>query len=216
MLSPVRILCSIFIICSPLKTLPLGPQGPRPKIILSRYKPIAYINPIAYTIFLTRWMNENGIPKDITNHILAYSMQLKNENFITNFPHLNEWYDFCIPVQYQYVLTSEQLNTLGNVFVNQPRQHRFTSLERRFSQEIIGNMYRLQSEKDYKLFLQLPIEVRTCLTKLPKPAFTGRSYDNIDGIKKILVLSSCQTDFLEKLILSKEKKQLTSTTCIIY
>jgi hypothetical protein len=186
---------------------PGGRSGgrPIPKIKLLYYEPIFYNNPITYTVFFVRMMiEEKDIPKDITNHILQYNIWLKNKDFKEKFPHKDIWDDFRIPIQYQYLLTAEQLNILGNVFKYKPLES--------FQYEIYSRYYYLKSKKDYKLFLQFPIEVRSCLTKLPQTApndwrnFNNTNIDrDINKNKKILVLNDEEYFFKKNLLILKKE-----------
>ena len=208
-----RILFSTFFIYTSLNIFAYPPAGrsggiptPIPKIRLSYYKPIFYNNPITYILFFARMMREEkNIPRDITNNILQYSVCLKNKDFKENFPHKGIWDDFHIPIQYQYLLTAEQLNILGNVFKYRPQEC--------LQYEIYSRYYYLKSKKDYKLFLQLPIEVRSCLTKLPQTTpddWRNVNNTNIDRDinkkKKIFVLNDERTFFKKKFIIPGKKR----------
>jgi hypothetical protein len=191
---------SLFILTSlNISAFPPGgpvPSDPRPRITLYYHEHIFYDHPITYALFFTRMMLEKEIiVTDIRNRILQYCIYLKNKDFLEKFPYQKTWIDLCIPVQYQYLLTSQQLNTLGNVllsnvFANKPKDSCTHKL-----------YYRLPSKKDYELFLQLPVQLRICLTKLPTDPTK-----NINKKKELLVLNSSRTEYHRKPILPKKKK----------
>lgn len=205
-------LFSAFLICTSPHVSAFAPGGPastpRTIIKLKHHPHIFYDDPITYGLFFTTMMLEKGtISQDVRNKILQYCIYLKQKDFLEKFPHQKEWADHNIPIKYEYFLSSQQLNTLGNVFINGQKEIfryiRSKSNNYKTCDVYSYNIYyRLQSEKDYKLFLQLPIEVRICLTKLP----TSYNHIKINKKTEILVLNKHRTEYDKKPMLPTKKK----------
>jgi hypothetical protein len=203
MLLHKSILFGTLFICTSLNMYAMWPRfpdddEPLTRITLYYHKDIFYDHPITYALFFTRMMlEEEIIVTDIRNRILQYCIYLKNKDFLEKFPYQKTWLDLCIPVQYQYLLTSQQLNTLGNVFRNTPKEIALYTVSRNnghkeFNLKSHNLYYLLPSKKDYELFLQLPIAVRICLTQLPTDP------TKINKTKEILVLNSSRIEYHKK------------------
>lgn len=155
-------------------------------------------------IFLTRIIGKNyTLPQEIVSEIVQYAPLLRKKDFDKNFIHIHQWDDFRIPLLYQYLLTPEQTNIMTQLFEYDPGSCHY---ENRYRMH-----YSLDSKKDYKLFLTLPIEVRRCLTKLPQSAqmyllsnSLANPDDNINRDKTIRV-GTCLDGIKPKLIIPEEK-----------
>lgn len=131
--------------------------------------------PINKELLFAHTMRKNNIlPHDVANYLIQYCLLLRNNDFYNNTePFIVQWKDFCIPPYYYHTLRPQHIVLIKELLSKQPFSTRFGCGQCELH-------YPLQSHKDYKLFLDLPIELRRCLTKLPE-----------SEIKKINPLRSC-------------------------
>lgn len=122
-----------------------------------------WVNPIIVQSMLTqRICDPYKLPTEIVKHITSYNIALKNNTFENNTnPFATKWNDFRIPTSYIFILTSEQMSLIQELLTSTP--HRTTCVHGQCTLE-----YALKSKKDYALFLTIPLELRKCLTLLPK------------------------------------------------
>lgn len=111
-------------------------------------------------LFFTYSMRTTAILiKKITNYILCYSTLIHNKEFEEK-RYAKKWKEALIPSFYHHLLTPEQLSLTTELLLP-------TSYLMRLECNQCEIHYHLKSQKGYKLFLTLPVEMRLYLTKLP-------------------------------------------------
>jgi hypothetical protein len=143
---------------------------------LFRKKPKQTFNGYPYEyFFIHKLFDKEKKPEQAIALIQQYILLLRHQYFQKHFTHIKEWNDFCIPIRYQYLLSSDQINLLQTLFHNRPisfEKQVFTFS--RNSQYYIPYkekneyLYVLPSKRDYNRFLKLPLEIRRCLACLPQ------------------------------------------------
>jgi hypothetical protein len=116
---------------------------------------------ITKEFFTTHRLFANTLLNDMVPLIRQYSILLKYKDLETNKPFAKKWDDFSIPIKYYPLLTIKQITVLESMFTSLP----FVMFGRRKLPEV---HYILESDKQYKKFITLPIELREYLTLLPK------------------------------------------------
>lgn len=112
--------------------------------------------------FTLKMIEPHNLPQDIITRIRQYCLLLRHEDFKNKFTCMNQWHDSFIPTKYQYLLSSQQINILENLFKDKPKYSKFN-----------GYIYILPSTRIYKKFLTLPIELRKCLREIRQPSLSG-------------------------------------------
>lgn len=136
-----------------------------PKIRLKKSKKSSVAqwgNPIITSLFYIKEIcDKNKIISEIMEYIKWYSFALKNTDFL-NISELclTNWHDFRIPTDHHWFLTSHQINLMQDLLTSSPYSGTYDRVRQIH--------YILKSKKDYRLFLTLPIEIRKCLTLMPK------------------------------------------------
>jgi hypothetical protein len=119
-------------------------------------------------IFTQKVCDKNQLPLEMTRHIKNYNIALKNKEF-QNSSLLSQWENCRIPSKNHYYLTPEQMNLVQEIFEKPYKLQ--SDLIYHNGRIIIGRItyyYSLNSNKDYTLFLTLPVTLRTCLTETQK------------------------------------------------
>jgi len=115
-------------------------------------------------LFTHHIINKNILLPEIAWQIAHWSSLLKRKDFENKKePFIEKWHDFRIPIENCYFLTQKQIILTQKIVMSIPIQ---TAVDDGIlvSNEIF---YRLSSEREYKLFLTLPIQLRKCLSKKP-------------------------------------------------
>ena len=131
--------------------------------------------------FTQKMIKTHNLPKEIVTQIRQYCLLLRHEDFKNNFTYMDQWQDFRIPTKYQYLLSSQHINVLEGLFKTTPIEFNDTNI-----------YYVLPSEKIYKHFLTLPIEIRRCLIKLPQSKIKDPFMDNYINNKKAIGVTTCE------------------------
>jgi len=120
-------------------------------------------HPIITDFLIIQEINDMySIPKELTIVMQQYCMQIRDQNFKDNFPYVDLWNDFQIPLHYHYYLTPEQIESLQEYFKYEPSNIPYLREDR------LAKHYSLTTKKDYKTFITIPIEIRRYLTQLPQ------------------------------------------------
>lgn len=209
MILRIYILFSIFFIQNALNAFPLVKKSTNILYPIENYTPkpynqISYMHPITYFMFLMKTISiNNNLIDEITNTILEYCKLLKKEDCMKKLSRLDKWDHFNIPIKYQCVLSSDQLNTLDNLFAN-----KCIVIEDE-TQPVVEYIYHvLPSKEHYKQFLQLPTEVRSCLTsKSSTKKNPNVEKQNITRHETILIFNSHHNYFEHKPIIPKGKNK---------
>jgi hypothetical protein len=127
----------------------------------------------------------NGIlPREITKYIISYCAALKNKEFEYS-PLKFQWFKNSVITCDYYFLTSQQKDLMNKLYISRCVGYAPTSPE---------VSYFLDSTKEYKLFLTLPIELRKHVTLVS------------DDIK------SCYTSPISSLYINQNKTIQVKTT----
>jgi hypothetical protein len=132
-------------------------------------------HPITNELLFTHTMHKRNIfPRDITQQIIWYCAVVRFQELIENKKLFwDQWNDFRIPLMHLFFLTQEQMHLMPKLF---------NSIRYGLSMTQDVEMYHvLESKIDYKLFLTLPIELRQCLTLLPRAEIHIKSALNLES-----------------------------------
>jgi hypothetical protein len=119
--------------------------------------------------FTQKMMATHNLPQDIVTEIHQYCLLLRYEAFKNNFTCIDQWQDFLIPTKYQYLLSSQHINILENLFKTELME---------YEEDTNIYFYVLPSQRMYKKILTLPIEIRRCLVKLPQSKIKDHRMNN--------------------------------------
>ena len=130
--------------------------------------------------FTQKMIATHNLPQDVVTQIRQYCLLLRHEAFKNNFTCIDQWQDFLIPTKYQYLLSSQHINILENLFQTKPIEDNDTNIY----------FYVLPSKRIYKKFLTLPIEIRRCLIKLPQSKIKDPRMNNYINYQKVIGVAS--------------------------
>jgi hypothetical protein len=155
-------------------------------------------------LFAHTMRKKNIFPRDITNYILHYSSSLKDKIFAqNNETYALSWKDFNIPSFYHHTLTQKQMTVIQ--YMLSSRAYTIT-----FGYGQCAIHYSLKSEKDYRTFLTLPLELRKCLTQLPLSEINKqKQYKSPHTIQIGGNINADKTIFVKDLSKNKVKSGLT-------
>jgi hypothetical protein len=110
-------------------------------------------------LFTHTMHTKNIIPRDVTKLIEKYCTEIRMKEFIRNERLLlRQWNDCRIPPVYLFFLTHKQMNLIQELLIK--RNCYIVQNDEKY--------HVLESKKEYKLFLTLPITLRRCLTFLSR------------------------------------------------
>jgi len=121
-----------------------------------------HTNIITKEFFTTQRILDNNktFPQEIIPQIRKYCILLQNKELEDNKRFAEKWNDFSIPLKFYPLLTPQQKKVIKYMLTSTP------------CVELLPNgpqvNYILKSIKQYDQFVTLPIELRKCLTLLPK------------------------------------------------
>lgn len=139
---------------------------------------------------------------EIAWHVMSYSLLLTHKRFENRQePFIEKWHDFRIPISCCHFLTQKQMALTRNIIMSVPIQ------QTECDGIIMSNeiFYRLSSERKYKLFLTLPIQLRRCLSKKPLSLMQPSQYPFDDAC--LFLCSDCNNIRInqDKVIIVKNK-----------
>ena len=150
----------------PLYPFPAGGTNKGIELPPHNNKDILYPRTTKELFFIHEIIKTNNMPHDIANHILQFSVSLGNKDFEEKFSYIQKWHDFSIPLTYHHFLTQKHIALMANLFeyytFKSTKDLIYSPASRRFTHQ-----YFLRSDKDYKLFLKLPIKLTEYLIQLP-------------------------------------------------
>jgi hypothetical protein len=127
-------------------------------------------------LLIQKICQRDNAPEEIGHYIIQYYIALSNNDLLERLNlNLNRfmvlWDDAHIPINYYHLLTNTQLVLMSEILSYRPPCLQHYSKRKKYKlykRGLYEGDYFLQSEKDYQLFLTLPIELRKCLAQAPK------------------------------------------------
>jgi hypothetical protein len=123
---------------------------------------------------------KNNIPRDINKYITQYHIALRNNHLLSLLKNghsfMLAWNNAHIPINYYHLLNNTQIQLLQEIFQSPSKTPIYLPQYWRRQKRNLEDHYFLQSEKEYQLFLTLPIELRKCLTKAPHSLIYWKTY----------------------------------------
>ena len=123
-------------------------------------------------LLIQKICQRDNAPKEIVHYIIHYYITLRNNRLLKKVDRfMFLWDDAHIPINYYHLLNNTQLVLMSEILSYRPPCVEYYSKRKKYKLYKRGfyeRDYFLQSEKDYQLFLTLPIELRKRLAQAPK------------------------------------------------